>query len=146
MPSPLRKTWQDSKKQLGPGADKNFKKDLGPTLDKAQDAYNALVAENNNKFKVAGFSDSTPDLVKVRTKLATALPLHEKVHTVATGYKSLIEKMDKKAPGVSNALKTLGDIISHFHQQDTLMRQHVPSEEQAKKFKEAFMKATLKQI
>jgi hypothetical protein len=146
MPSPLRKTWQDCKKQMGPGADKNFKKDLGPTLDKAQDAYDAVLATSNNKFKVEGFSDSTPDLVKLRSKLATALPLHEKVHTVATGYKSLVEKMDKKSPGVTTALKTLTDIINHFHQQDTLMRQHIPSEDQSKKFKEAFMKATLKQI
>jgi hypothetical protein len=146
MPSALRKTWQDCKKQLGPGSDKNFKKDLGPTLDKAQDAYDAVIAENNHKFKVAGYSDSTPDLVKVRTKLATALPLHEKVHTVATGYKGVIEKMDKKSPGVTNALKTLNDIITHFHQQETLMRQHIPSEEEAVKFKKAFMNATLKQI
>jgi hypothetical protein len=131
---------------MGPGVDKNFKKDLGPTLDKAQDAYDAVVAENNHKFKVPGYSDATPDLVKVRSKLTTAITLHEKVHTVATAYKSALEKMDKKAPGIANGLKTLTDIITHFHQQDTTMRQHIPSEDEAKKFKDAYMKATIKQF
>lgn len=70
MSSPLRKTWQDCKKQMGV-PDKAFKQDLGPNLDKAQDAFDAVV-----------------------------------------------DKMDKKAPGVANALKCLNDIITHFQHQE----------------------------
>ena len=145
MPSPLRKTWQDCKKQMGV-SDKAFKQDLGPNLDKAQDAYDAVVAENNKKIKVEGLSDATPDLVKVRSRIATALPLHDKVRTVAKEYKGVVDKMDKKAPGVANALKTLNDIITHFDHQESLMTQHCPSEKDAERFKQAYTTAILKHM
>ena len=145
MSSPFRKTWQDCKKQMGV-PDKAFKQDLGPNLDKAQDAYDAVIAENNKKIKLAGFSDPTPDLPKMRSKIAAALPLHEKVQSVAKEYKGVVDKMDKQAPGVAKALTTLTDIITHFHQQDATLRQHIPSEVDAAKFKQAFMNAAIKQI
>ncbi|HUO07255.1 MAG TPA: hypothetical protein VM008_02910 [Phycisphaerae bacterium] len=146
MSSPLRKTWQDCKKQMGPNSDKQFKEDLGPTLDKAQDAFDAVVAENKRKIKVEGYSDSTADLAKLRSKTATALPLHEKVHKVATTYKSTVDKMDKKAPGVANALKCLNDILTHFQNQENLLVQHCPSEKDAERFKQAYATATLKKM
>ncbi|HEY4330156.1 MAG TPA: hypothetical protein VGN88_10510, partial [Phycisphaerae bacterium] len=98
---------------------------------------------NGKKITVHGFDGPISDLGHLRSKIATALPLHDKVITVAGEYRKVVAKMPK-GTAVTKADSFLTSLVQSFTTQTQDLRAHIPTDADVAKFKLAFMSAQMK--